>query len=324
MRAIIASQPGGPEVLQLQEIETPSPAAGEVLIKVAAAGVNRADLLQRQGDYPPPRGASGLIGLEVSGEIAAVGNDVVDWQVGDACVALLAGGGYAEFAVAPAGQVIPPPPGVDQVTAGGVTEGAATVYTNLDRVGLRAEEVFLVHGGSGGIGSYAIQYAKALGAAVIATAGREDKIDFCRSIGADHALSYRDKWPAKIEEITDNRGVDVILDSIGAKYLEDHLRLLATGGRLAVIGLQGGRRGSLDLAGLMAKRGSVSASSLRARPPAEKAEVCRAVVDQVWPLIGSGAIKPPPRTTFPLANAAAAHAHLESGNNIGKIILTVS
>jgi putative PIG3 family NAD(P)H quinone oxidoreductase len=323
MRAIVTTEPGGPDVLQLHEVETPSPSPGEVLIKIIGAGVNRADLLQRQGHYPPPPGGSEIIGLEVSGQIAALGSGVGGWQVGDACVALLAGGGYAEFVVAPAGQVLPPPPGVDLVTAGGVIEAAATVYTNLERVGLRAGELFLVHGGSGGIGSYAIQYAKVIGATVIATAGRDDKIDFCRSIGADHAVSYRDDWPAEIEQITPGHGVDVILDPIGAKYLEDHLRLLATDGRQAVIGLQGGRSGTLDLGGLMRKRASISASSLRARPNAEKAEVCRAVARHIWPLIDSGLIKPPPETTFPLPEAAAAHAHLESGDNIGKIILTV-
>ena len=323
MRGIIATEPGGPEVLQLREMEASSPVAGEVLIKVVAAGLNRADLLQRQGHYPPPAGASQIIGLEDSGEIAALGSGVVGWDVGDPCVALLAGGGYAELVTAPAGQVIPPPPGLDLVTAGGVVEAAATVYSNINRVALRAGEVFLVHGGSGGVGSYAIQYAKAIGAIVIATAGRDNKINFCRSIGADHALSYRDDWPAEISQITTGRGIDVVLDSIGARYLEDHLRLLATGGRLAVIGLQGGTRGTLDLAALMARRASVSASTLRARPVAEKAEVCHAVVDHVWPLIGDGVIKPPPTTTFPLAEAAAAHAQLESGENIGKIILTV-
>jgi len=323
VRAIVATGPGGPEVLQLQKIETPSPGRGELLIKVIAAGVNRADLLQRQGHYPPPAGASEIIGLEVSGEIAALGSGAAGWQVGDPCVALLSGGGYAEFATAPVGQVIPPPPGVDLVTGGGVIEAAATVYTNLDRVGLRAGELCLVHGGAGGIGSYAIQHAKAVGANVIATAGRQDKIDFCRSIGADHALSYQDNWLAKIKEIAGERGIDVILDPIGARYLEDHVRLLAIGGRLAVIGLQGGRKGGLDLGMLMTKRGSISASSLRARPGSEKAQVCRAVAEHVWPLIDRGLIKPPPQTTFPLADATAAHQHLESGNNIGKIILTV-
>ena len=321
VRAIIATEPGGPEVFQLREVETPVPGAGEVLIKVTAAGVNRADLLQRQGRYPPPAGASDIIGLEVSGEVAALGGGVSAWNTGDRCVALLAGGGYAEYVAAPADQVMVSPPGLDAVTAGGLAEAAATVYSNLDRVQLRAGEVFLVHGGSGGIGAYAIQYAKALGATVISTAGRSDKIDFCRSIGADHALSYREDWANQIKDITDGRGVDVILDNMGARYLEDHVRLLATGGRLVVIGMQGGTRGTLDIGMLFARRASISASSLRARPIAEKADICRAVVDHFWPLIASGMIKPPPQTLFPLAEAGAAHARLESGDNIGKIIL---
>jgi putative PIG3 family NAD(P)H quinone oxidoreductase len=323
VRAIIATGPGGPEVLQIRDAETPVAGSGEILIRVVAAGVNRADLLQREGRYPPPQGASQILGLEVSGEVAALGAGVTGWEVGDQCVALLAGGGYAELVAAPAGQVLVPPTGIDAVTAGGVVEAAATVYTNLDHVGLRAGEVFLVHGGSGGIGSYAIQYGKAIGATVITTAGRQDKIDFCRSIGADHALSYRQDWPRAVKDITDGRGVDVILDNMGAKYLEDHVRLLATGGRLAVIGMQGGTKGTLDLAALFSRRASVSASSLRARPVAEKAEVCRAVAEHVWPLIESGLIKPPPQTTYPLEEAAAAHAHLESGDNIGKIVLAV-
>ncbi len=323
VRAIIATEPGGPEVLQIREVDSPVAGAGEILIRVVAAGVNRADLLQRQGHYPPSPGASQILGLEVSGEVAALGDGIAGWKVGDACAALLAGGGYAEFAAAPAGQVLVPPTGLNAVTAGGVVEAAATVYTNLDRVALRAGEVFLVHGGSGGIGAYAIQYAKAIGAIVITTAGRPDKIDFCRSIGADHALSYREDWPGAVKDITNGRGVDVILDNMGAKYLEDHIRLLATGGRLAVIGMQGGTKGTLDLGALFARRASVSAASLRARPAVEKADVCRGVAEHVWPLIASGLIKPPPQTIYPLAEAAAAHAHLESGNNIGKIILAV-
>ena len=323
MRAIIATEPGGPEVLKIRETGTPVAGAGEILIRVLAAGVNRADLLQRQGHYPPPPGASQILGLEVSGEVAALGEGVAGWKVGDPCVALLAGGGYAQFVVAPADQVLVPPGGMDMVTAGGVVEAAATVYTNLDRVRLRAGEVFLVHGGSGGIGAYAIQYAKAIGATVIATAGRQDKIDFCRSIGADHSLSYRQEWPEAVKNITNGRGVDVILDNIGAKYLEDHVRLLATGGRLAVIGMQGGTKGRLDLGALFTRRASVSASSLRARPVSEKAEVCREVAEHVWPLLESGLIKAPPQATYPLEEAAAAHAHLESGDNIGKIILTL-
>jgi putative PIG3 family NAD(P)H quinone oxidoreductase len=323
VRAIIATEPGGPEVLKIRETDTPVASAGEILIRVVAAGVNRADLLQRQGHYPPPPGASHVLGLEVSGEVAALGDGVAGWKVGDHCVALLAGGGYAQFVAAPAEQVLVPPVGMDMVTAGGVVEAAATIYTNLDRVGLRAGEVFLVHGGSGGIGAYAIQYAKAIGATVITTAGRQDKLDFCRSIGADHALSYRQDWPEAVRDVTHGRGVDVILDNMGAKYLEDHVRLLATGGRLAVIGMQGGTKGTLDLGALFTRRASVSASSLRARPEAEKAEICHKVGEHVWPLIESGLIKSPPQTTYPLEQAAAAHARLESGDNIGKIILTL-
>ena len=324
VRASVATEPGGPEVLQIREVDAPDAGAGQILIRVVAAGVNRADLLQRQGHYPPPPGASPILGLEVSGQVAALGDGVTGWRVDDACVALLAGGGYAELVAVPAGQVLVPPAGLDLVTAGGVIEAAATVYTNLDRVGLRAGEVFLVHGGSGGIGAYAIQYAKAIGATVITTAGRQDKIDFCRSIGADHALWYREDWPTAVKDITNGRGVDVILDNMGAKYLEDHVRLLATGGRLAVIGMQGGSKGVLDLAALFARRASISASSLRARPIAEKSDICRAVAEHVWPLIKTGLIRPPPQTTYPLAEAASAHAHLESGDNIGKIILTVA
>jgi putative PIG3 family NAD(P)H quinone oxidoreductase len=323
MRAITVSQPGGPEVLQLDEVEMPVVAPDEVLIKVAAAGVNRPDLLQRQGRYPPPPGASEIIGLEVSGQIAATGEEVDDWSVGDRCVALLAGGGYAEYAVVPAGQVIEPPPGMDLLTAGGVVEVAATVYSNLERAQLADGDVFLVHGGAGGIGSFAIQYAKARGATVITTAGTQDKIDFCRSLGADHALSYREDWPMMITERTSEQGVDVILDIMGAKYLDDHIRLLAKDGRLMVIGLQGGRKATLDIAALLAKRGSISAATLRSRPAHQKAAICRGLVEYVWPLFADGSIQPPRITNYPLAEAAAAHARLESGDNLGKIILIV-
>jgi putative PIG3 family NAD(P)H quinone oxidoreductase len=321
MRAIKASQPGGPEVLRLQDVDRAAPAADEVLIKVAAAGVNRADLMQRQGHYSPPPGASEIIGLEVSGQIAATGEGVDDWSVGDRCVALLAGGGYAEYVAAPAGQVIEPPPGMDLVTAGSTVEVAATVYSNLERAQLADGEVFLVHGGAGGIGSFAIQYAKALGATVITTAGNQDKIDFCRSLGADHALSYREDWPALVTERISGRGVDVILDNMGATYLDDHVRLLAKDGRLMVIGLQGGAKATLDLAALLPKRVTITASSLRSRPVQQKAAICRGVVEHVWPLYASGSIQPPRITRYPLAEAAAAHARLESGENLGKIIL---
>ena len=308
MQVIRVREAGGPEVLELVEEPAPQPGPGEVGIDVVAAGINRADLMQRQGHYPPPPGASDVIGLEVSGHVARVGDGVTGWTVGDPCVALLAGGGYASYAVAPAGQVVPPPPGVDLVTAAGLIEVAATVQSNLANVWLAAGEVLLVHGGAGGIGSFAIPYAKHLGATVIATAGSPEKLEFCRARGADHALSYREDWVAGVRELTGRHGVDVILDPIGAKYLEDHIGLLATAGRLVVIGFQGGGKGTLDLRRLLAKRGWIHSASLRGRPVAEKAAICRAVADQVWPLVADGTIDAPPFETFPLADAAAAHA----------------
>jgi putative PIG3 family NAD(P)H quinone oxidoreductase len=323
VKAIVASQPGPPDVLEVQDVETPSPGPNEVLIKVVAAGVNRADLLQRQGHYQPPPGASPILGLEVSGTIAEVGQEVSNWAVDDPCLALLAGGGYAEYVAAPAGQVVPPPLGVELVAAAGVIEVAATVYSNIELVGLVEGDTFLVHGGAGGIGSFAIQYAKSLGATVITTAGSDDKLAYCRSIGADHAISYRDDWPAAVREAAAD-GVQMILDNMGAKYLGDHVQLLAINGALVTIGLQGGRQGTLDLATLMRKRGLISANSLRARPVEEKAAICRGLVQNVWPLIADGTIKQPPLKVFPLAEAAAAHARLESGKNIGKIILSVA
>ena len=316
--------PGGPEVLEVAELPDPTPGPGEVLIRVVAAGVNRADLLQRQGHYPPPPGASPLLGLECSGVIAAVGSGVTEWQPGQPCVALLAGGAYAELVVAPEGQVVPPPPGVDLVTAAGLIEVAATVWSNLELARLKDGECFLVHGGAGGIGSFAIQYAaKACGATVIATAGSEEKLEYCRSIGSDLATSYRGDWVAAVAEFTGGQGVDVILDNMGAKYLESNLAALGLGGRLVVIGLQGGRQGTLDLSRLMGKRASVTATSLRPRPSAEKAAICTAVVDTVWPLIESGAIIPAPQTVFPLTEASEAHRLLESGSHLGKVILSV-
>ena len=323
MQAIRVREPGGPDVLELVEEPQPGPGPGEIGIAVAAAGINRADLLQRQGHYPPPPGASDIIGLEVSGRVAELGDGVAGWTVGDPCVALLAGGGYASYAVVPAGQVVPPPPGVDLVTAAGLIEVAATVQSNLANAWLAPGEVVLVHGGAGGIGSFAIPYAKHLGATVIATAGAPEKLDFCRSRGADHVLSYREDWAAGVRRITEDRGVDVILDPIGGKYLEEHVRLLATAGRLVVIGFQGGGKGTVDLRQLLAKRGWIHSASLRGRPVEEKAAICRAVVDQVWPLIADGTIEPAPYETFPLTDAAAAHARMESGGHTGKILLVV-
>jgi putative PIG3 family NAD(P)H quinone oxidoreductase len=323
VKAIVPREPGPPEVLELRDVEIPSPRRHEVLIKVAAAGVNRADLLQRQGHYQLPPGVSEIPGLEASGTIAEVGEEVSNWEVDDPCVALLAGGGYAEYVAAPAGQVVPPPLGVELVAAAAVFEVAASVYSNIELIGLADGDMFLVHGGAGGIGSFAIQYAKTIGATVITTAGSEDKLNYCRSIGADHAISYRGDWPAAVREIAAD-GVQMILDNMGAKYLEDHIQLLGTDGALVVIGLQGGRRGTLDLASLSERRGLVTANLLRARPLEEKAAICRGLVQNVWPLIADDTIKQPPLTVFPLAEAAAAHALLESGDNIGKIILSVA
>ncbi|SDS59695.1 NAD(P)H-quinone oxidoreductase [Microlunatus soli] len=321
MRAVTLEQPGDPDVLQLTEIPDPVPAAGELVIEVAAAGVNRADLQQRIGVYAPPPGASEIIGLECSGVVAEVGDGVEGWRPGDPCVALLAGGGYAERVAVPAGQVVAPPEGVDLVTAGGLVEVAATVLSNLSQARLAAGETFLVHGGAGGIGTFAIQYAKTLGATVIATGGSEDKLEHCRAVGADLAVSYREDWAAAVADFTQGRGVDVILDNMGAKYLEANTGSLAADGRLMVIGLQGGRKATLDLGALLAKRASVAATSLRGRPTEQKSAICRQVAEQVWPQFTAGAIKPAPETRMPLTEVVAAHTRLESGSNIGKILL---
>lgn len=322
MRAIVTDSFGGPEVLRLAEVPDPAPAPGELLIRVRASGVNRADLLQRQGHYPPPPGISDIIGLEISGVVTAVGPDLTGWTVGEPCVALLAGGGYAELVAVPAGQVVRPPEGVDPVTAAGLIEVAATVVSNMDRVGLAPGETLLVHGGTGGIGTFAIQYATALGARVFATAGSPHKLALCRELGAADAFDYHGDWPAELRDATARRGADVILDVIGATYLEANVDALADDGRLVVIGLQGGRKGTLDLAKLLAKRGSVTATGLRGRPVAQKAAICAAVAERVWPLIETGRIKPAAETRFAIEDVAEAHRHLASGDALGKLILT--
>ncbi|MDO5533509.1 MAG: NAD(P)H-quinone oxidoreductase [Propionibacteriaceae bacterium] len=322
MRAVTTTEAGGPEVLQITEVEAPVAGPGEVLIKVVAAGVNRADILQRQGHYPPPKGISDIIGLEVSGHIEAVGADVEDWAVGDPCVALLAGGGYAEYVAVPAGQVIPPPEGVDLVTAAGLLEVAATVVSNADHVGLRPGETFLVHGGTGGIGSFAIQYAKGIGCRVATTAGSAEKLDVCRDLGADIALDYHDDWAAQLKEATDGKGVDVILDIMGAKYLEPNVRSLARRGRLVIIGLQGGVKGELNLNALLTKGATVTATSLRFRPVNEKCAIVARVAAEVWPLIASGEIRLARESRFAVEDVRDAHEQLTGGNNVGKIVLT--
>ena len=323
MRIVDVTALGGPENLILTDAPTPEAGPGELVIAVTAAGVNRADLLQRQGHYPPPPGVSEVIGLEVSGHVHAIGQGVEGWAPGEPCVALLAGGGYAQYVAVPAGQVIPPPPGLDPVSAAGVIEVAATVVSNFEHVHLTGGETVLIHGGTGGIGTFAIQYARALGVRVLTTAGSPAKLALCRELGAEVAIDYHDDWPAAVQAATDGRGVDVILDVMGAKYLEPNLASLATDGRLVVIGLQGGTKGTLDLGRLLAKRATVTATGLRFRPVEQKAAICRLVAERVWPMIADGRIKPAPETRFPLERVAEAHRHLASGENTGKVILVV-
>lgn len=321
MHAITVTEAGGPEQIEWAELPTPSPAPGEVLVKTIAAGVNRADLLQRQGHYPPPKGISEIMGLEATGTIAALGEGVTGMSLGDEVVCLLAGGGYAEYFVVPAGQCIAVPQGVDAVTAAGLVEVAATVVSNMDGVGLKPGETFLVHGGAGGIGTFAIQYAKALGCRVLTTAGSPNKLEHCRQMGADAAIDYHDDWVAAVKEATGGKGVDVILDVMGAKYLELNVDALATGGRLVIIGMQGGVKGTLNIGKLLSKRGTVTATSLRFRSAEQKAEICQRVAEVVWPMVADGRIKPAPETRIPLAEARRAHEQLAGGDNIGKIIL---
>lgn len=322
MYAITIDEFGGPERLRWTQIPTPDAGPGELRIRTVAAGVNRADLLQLAGHYPPPPGASELLGLEVSGVIDQVGDGVAGWAVGDPAVALLAGGGYAEHVVAPAGQVIAPPPGIDLASAGGVLEVAATVLSNLDHARLSPGETFLVHGGSGGIGSFAIQYAKALGCRVATTASAA-KLDHCREMGADIVLDYRGDWLGELKDATDGAGVDVILDVIGAKYLGDNISALRPDGRIAIIGMQKGTKGELNIAQLLAKRGTISAISLRSRPVEQKTAIAKQVEQRIWPLFSSGAIRLSPETRYPLSEAATALRALAAGEVTGKLILTV-
>ena len=321
MRAVIVETPGEVDALTFGEVPTPVPGPGEILVRTVASGVNRADVLQRQGHYPPPKGITDILGLEASGVVAAVGQDVERWHVGDEVVALLAGGGYAEFFVVPEGQAIAPPASVDLVTAAGLLEVAATVVSNLEAADLHAGETILVHGGAGGVGTFATQYAKSLGARVIATAGSQAKLEHCLAHGADVVLDYNDDWAEGVKEATRGKGVDVILDIIGAKYLERNVKSLAKRGRLVVIGLQGGVKGTLNLGLLLAKQGTITATSLRFRPAREKAAICKVVEESVWPLIDDGTIRPAPETQVPFDDVRRAHEQLIGGDNVGKIVL---
>lgn len=325
MRAVIASAAGGPEVLTVVELPDPVPGPGEVVLEVAAAGLNRADLMQRMGFYPPPPGASDVLGMECSGTVAAVGPDVTGWSVGDRACALLAAGGYASQVAVPAGQVMPVPDGVDLVTAAALPEATATVWSNVYMVaGLQPGETILVQGGAGGIGTTAIQLASQLGSRVLTTAGTPEKLALCASLGADVTINYRDQdFVEVVRESTDGGGADVILDNMGAKYLSRNLDALAIEGRLVIIGMQGGTKAELDIATLLRKRGAVIATSLRSRPTEEKASICAAVVEHVWPLVADGRVRPIVDRTMPLGEVRAAHELMESGEHTGKILLTL-
>lgn len=324
MYAITLPEPGGPEALVWAEVPDPEVREGEVLIDIVASAVNRADLLQRQGFYDPPPGTSPYPGLECAGRIAAVGAGVSSWAVGDEVCALLVGGGYAERVAVPAGQVLPLPSGVDLATAAGLPEVVATVWSNVFMVAnLRPGETLLVHGGGSGIGTMAVQLGKAVGARVVVTAGSAEKLERCAELGADTLINYREQdFVEELRKATDGHGADVILDIIGAKYLDRNVQALATSGRLAIIGLMGGVKGELNLNALLRKRAAITATTLRARPAEEKATIVAAVREHVWPLIESGRVKAVVDRELPMSEAAEAHRVMESGSHVGKIVLT--
>jgi putative PIG3 family NAD(P)H quinone oxidoreductase len=318
MYAITIPQPGGPEALTWAEVPDPVAADGEVVVDVVATAVNRADLLQRLGFYDPPPGAPPYPGLECSGRIAEVGPGVSGWAVGDEVCALLAGGGYAQKVAVPAGQLLPVPKGVDVVTAAALPEVTNTVWSNVFMVAhLHPGETLLVHGGSSGIGTMAVQLGKAVGATVAVTAGSAEKLAACRDLGADILINYRE------QDFTEHVTADVILDIMGAKYLQRNVDALAVNGRLVVIGLQGGARAELDIGALLAKRAAVAATSLRPRPLDEKAAIVGAVREHVWPLIEAGAVRPVVHTTLPITEVAQAHRIVEASTHVGKVLLTI-
>jgi putative PIG3 family NAD(P)H quinone oxidoreductase len=323
MRAVVISGPGGPEVLRWVEVPEPVPGAGEALVEVVSAGVNRADLLQRAGHYDPPPGASPYPGMECAGRVVALGPEVgAGWSVGDEVCALLAGGGYAERVAVPVGQLLPVPAGVSLVDAAALPEAACTVWSNLiGAAGLRAGETLLVHGGGSGIGTFAIQFARELGVTVLTTA-RAAKHAALRELGAAHTIDYTSQDFAEVVgEVTGGRGVDVILDIQGAAYLSRNIRSLARGGRLVVIGLQGGVSGEVNLAVVMAKRAIITGTTLRSRSLSEKEEIVSGVREQVWPLIADGRIRPVVDRRLPLPEAAVAHEVVGRTEHLGKVLL---
>lgn len=324
MKAITIPTPGDADSLVLDEVPTPEIAADEVRVQVAAAGVNRADLMQRQGFYPPPPGSSTYPGLEVSGTISVLGRDVTGWAVGDQVCALLSGGGYAEQVAVPAAQLLPVPAGVSLVDAAALPEVVCTVWSNVFMTAnLQPDQTILIHGGSSGIGTMAIQLARAIGARIAVTAGSGDKLEACRALGAEILVNYREQdFVEVLADATKGHGADVILDNMGAKYLARNMNGLAVNGRLVIIGLQGGVKAELDINALLRKCAAIIATSLRARPAAEKAVIVAAVREHVWPLIEAGHVKPIVHKTFPLARASDAHRELEASTHIGKILLT--
>ena len=323
MKAITIPTPGDADALVLAEVLTPTMAADEVLVQVAAAGVNRADLMQRQGFYPPPPGASPYPGLEVSGTISALGEDVTGWAVGDQVCALLSGGGYAGQVAVPASQLLPVPRGVSLVDAAALPEVVCTVWSNLFlTANLQPGQTVLIHGGASGIGTMAIQLARAVDARVAVTAGSAGKLEACRALGAEILVNYREQdFVEVLADATQGHGADVILDNMGAKYLARNVSALAVNGRLVVIGLQGGAKAELDIGALLRKNAAVIATSLRGRPGAEKAAIVAAVREHVWPLVESGQVRPVVHRRFPLSQAPDAHRELEAGTNTGKILL---
>ncbi len=325
MRAVTIREPGGPEVLEPREVPDAVAGPGQALLQVTAAGVNRADVMQRQGHYPPPAGEPAWPGLECSGTITDLGPGTQDsgWVVGDSACALLGGGGYAEQVAVPVGQLLPVPEGVGLVEAAALPEVVCTVWSNLFMAaGLQRGETVLVHGGSSGIGTMAIQLASALGAHVAVTAGSAEKLARCAELGAEVLINYRDEdFVARVQGTGDGHGADVVLDNMGAKYLARNIDVLAPNGRLVVIGLQGGASAELDLGVLLRKRAAVIATSLRARPAGEKAAIVKQVRELVWPLLADGTIRPVVHARFPLAQAARAHEVLESSAHVGKLLL---
>ena len=325
MTVIEIFEPGGPEVLIPAQRPTPTPGARDILIKVSAAGVNRPDAIQRAGHYPPPPGATDLPGLEVAGTVAAIGADVSEFSTGDEVCALTPGGGYAEYCLAPAGHCLPIPSGFTMVQAAGVPETYFTVWHNVfHRGALAKDETFLVHGGSSGIGTTAIQLAKNAGARVITTAGSDEKCQFCETLGADKAINYRtEDWAAVIREFTEKKGVDLILDMVGAPYMQKNINSLAMDGRIVVIGFLGGSKAEIDFSRVMVRRQTITGSTLRPQSDTAKSDIAAALKANVWPILDNGTVKPIIHQTFPLNKAADAHALMESSEHIGKIMLVL-